>query len=234
MHKKITPFLFVSLTIAISAMAPITHAQLAEGALTDTSGYLGYNSQNDNASSSDREASTTSDKRTNATTSEDKNTDGQNNATTSDGVRGQLTADAHRSTVAMFVQSLLDVANREGIMGEQVRVIAQAQKDSEATTTEAIQKISSRSSLKTLLWGSDYANLGVLRSGMVVTQNHLNQLNTVLASTTDATDRATITAQINALTQDQASIKNFVTAHENSFSFFGWFTRLFVKTDTAN
>lgn len=220
MHKKIMPVLFLSLAIAVSAFAPVTRAQLAEGALTDSSGNLNYNNQSNNASSSVREASTTNKEPT--------------SATTSDGVSGQLTAEAHRSAVATFVQSLLAIADRKGNLGEQVRIIAQAQKDSEATTTGAIEKVSSRGSLKTLFLGSDYANLGILRSGMVMTQNHLNQLNTVLASTTDATDRAALTAQIDALALDQANVRNFVTTHENSFSFFGWFTRLFVKADTTN
>jgi len=234
MNKKIPPFIFLSLVIAISALAPVTHAQLAIGALTDTSGHLGLDSRDNNASSSSREASTTSEKRASATTSEDKNTNDRNTATTSAGVSGQFTADAHRSTVATFVQSLLAVADREGNLGEQVRIIAQAQKDSEATTTGAIEKVSSRGSLSTLFFGSDYANLGILRSGMVTTQNHLDRLNVVLASTTDTTDRAALTDQINALALDQASIQDFVTTHENSFSFFGWFTRLFVKTGTTN
>lgn len=220
MHTKVTSFLFLSLAIVVSALVPVTHAQLAEGALTGTSGNLVYNNQSDNASSSGREASTTSEKHV--------------SATTSDSVSGQVTAEVHRSTVATFVQSLLTIAERKGNLGEQVRIIAQAQKNSEATTTDAIEKVSSRGSLKTLFFGSDYTNLGILRSEMVMTQNHLDRLNAVLASTTDATDRAALTAQINVLAQDQASIRNFVTTHENSFSFFGWFTKLFVKADAGN
>src|ERR1035437_2312565 len=137
MHKKITPFLFLSLAIAVSALAPVTHAQLAIGALTDTSGNLGYNNQSDTASSSSREVSTTNKEHTSATTSENKNTNDRNTATTSNGVSGQFTAEDHRSAVATFVQSLLAIADRKGNLGEQVRVIAQAQKDSEATTTNA-------------------------------------------------------------------------------------------------
>jgi hypothetical protein len=69
---------------------------------------------------------------------------------------------------------------------------------------------------------------------MVQTQNHLDRLNAILASTTDATDRTILSAQISALALDHVNIEDFVITHENSFSFFGWFTRFFVKTSPRN
>lgn len=69
---------------------------------------------------------------------------------------------------------------------------------------------------------------------MVATQNHIDQLNVILASTTDASIRTTLSAQISALALDQANIQSFVKTHEKSFSFFGWFVNLFVKTDVEN
>lgn len=229
MQHIVTPFLFLSFAIAISTLAPlVTHAQLATGSLVSTSGQLGYDNRNDDnaSSSSDRSASTTSEGRANATSSAYRTDSEDRNASTSP-VNGLLMSQSHRSTVATFVQSLLAVADREGDLGAQIRIIAEAQRDSEATTTQAIEKIAFRSSLKTLFIGSDYKNLGILRSQMVQTQKHLDQLNDILASTTDATDRATLSAQISALALEQANIQSFVTTHENSFSLFGWFVKLF-------
>ncbi len=226
MLKTIAPFLFLSLAIAVSILTPITHAQLAIGALVDTNKQLDYNDNRITTSSSARVASTTSDERRNATTT--------NGRTASTSVSGQLTAQVHRSTVATFTQSLLAVADREGGLGAQIRIIAETQKNSEATTTEAIEKIASRSSLKTLFIGSDYKNLGILRSEMVATQNHIDQLNVILTNATDASIRTTLSAQISALALDQANIQSFVKTHEKSFSFFGWFVNLFVKTDVEN
>jgi len=225
MHKKVTPFLLLSLAIAISTLAPITHAQLSIGALADTSGQLGYDTRSSNASSSAREASTTDETLANATTSANKDANNQN-ASTSESITGQLIAEAHQSTVTSFVQSLLTIAEKDGDRGAQVRIIAESQKDSAAAMTDALDKIASRNSLQTLFFGSDYKNLGILRSKMLQTQNHLAQLSVILSSTTDATDRATLITQINALSLDQVNIQDFVTAHENSFSFFGWFVKL--------
>jgi len=141
--------------------------------------------------------------------------------------QGQINAEQYRSTVANFVQTLLTtVSSTKDEIGQQIRVIAQQQNDSEATTTEAIEKIQSRNKIQTFLFGSDYKNLGTLRSEIVQTRNRINQLNQVVQN---ATDTAAIQAQIKALEQEQAKIENFITAQESKFSLFGWLVKLFNK-----
>jgi len=164
-------------------------------------------------------------------TSEDEDED----ATSS---QGQLNAIAHRSVVANFVQNLLKTASgTEGGIGQQVRVIAQQQNDSDTTTTAAITKINNRGKIKIFLIGSDYRNLGALRSEMVHTRNRISQLTRLIqnATGTSATGTATTTAtttiqaQIQALEQEQTRIENFIKAQEGKFSLFGWLLKLFSK-----
>jgi len=144
--------------------------------------------------------------------------------------QGQINAEAHRSTVANFVQSLLNVADREqGGIGEQVRVIAQQQNQSDATATEAITKIQKRSKIKTFLIGSDYKNLGTLRSEVVHTRNRLEQLNRLMESVQNASDTIEIQSQIQVLEQEQTKIENFIKAQEGKFSLFGWLLKLFNR-----
>ncbi len=138
---------------------------------------------------------------------------------------GQVNAAEHRSTVANFVQTLLKAASStEGGIGQQVRVIAQQQNDSDATTTKAIEIIQSRSKIKTFLIGSDYKNLGVLRSEIVKTRNRIDQLNRTIQS---ATDTAEIQAQIQTLEQEQTKIESLIKAQEGKFSLFGWLLKMF-------
>jgi len=167
------------------------------------------------------------------TTSEDEDDD--EDATSS---KGQLNAIAHRSVVANFVQNLLKVASStEGGIGQQVRVIAQQQNDSDTTTTGAITKVNNRGKIKIFLIGSDYKNLGALRSEMVHTRNRIAQLTRLIqnATGTNATGTATTTAtttiqaQIQALEQEQTRIENFIKAQEGKFSLFGWLLKLFSK-----
>ena len=140
---------------------------------------------------------------------------------------GQVNAAEHRSTVANFVQTLVKAASStEGGIGEQVRVIAQQQNDSDTTTTKAIETIQSRSKIKTFLIGSDYKNLGALRSEIVQTRNRIEQLNRAIQN---ATDTAEMQTQIQTLEQEQTKIENFIKEQEGKFSLFGWLTKMFNK-----
>ncbi|PIZ45073.1 hypothetical protein COY31_01090 [Candidatus Wolfebacteria bacterium CG_4_10_14_0_2_um_filter_39_18] len=135
----------------------------------------------------------------------------------------------HRSAVSNFVQSLLSVADREGGIGEQVRVIAREQNQSASTTVHAMGKIQSRSKIKTFFFGSDYKNLGALRSEIVQTKNRLNQLDKLVENAQTAVDKAELQNQVQTLKQEQQKIDTFLKANENKFSLFGWFTKLFSK-----
>ena len=172
--------------------------------------------KNINATNTEKEIKATSTKEDNSTTTD-------NNS------EGQLTAEAHRNTVASFVKSLQDVANREGGIGEKVRAIARAQNDSASTTSSAMIKVEKRSHIRTFFLGSDYKNLGTIRSGIATTSNNISQLKALLDKTTSTSDRATLSAQIQVLEAEQAKIEAYVKAHESTFSLFGWFTKLFVK-----
>jgi hypothetical protein len=137
------------------------------------------------------------------------------------------TAESHRSVVATFVKSLLSVANREGGIGAQVRVIAQAQNDSASTTEEAITKLETRSKLKTFLIGTDYKTVGELRAEISKTNANLMQLESLRDKAVTASARAELDIQIEALEKTQAELEAFVEAHEDAVSMFGWLAKLF-------
>lgn len=140
---------------------------------------------------------------------------------------GQLNASEHRSAVANFVQALLKTASTtNGTIGEQVRVIAREQNHANTTTAEAIEKIQTRNKIKTFLIGSDYKNLGALRSEMVQTRNRIEQLNRVMAKKATTTE---LQLQVQNLEQVQTKIENFIKAQEGKFSLFGWLVKLFKK-----
>lgn len=142
---------------------------------------------------------------------------------------GEINKEAHRSVVSNFVQNLLNVADREGGIGEQVRVIAQEQNQSASTTIQAMEKIQIRSKVKTFFIGSDYKNLGELRSEMVQTENRLEQLNKLIETTQNAGDKTELQNQIKLLEQEQIKIESFINANESKFSLFGWLVKFFAK-----
>jgi hypothetical protein len=141
--------------------------------------------------------------------------------------QGQVNAENHRSTVATFVQSLLAVADRESGIGEQVRAVAQAQNDSKENVAKEIEAVQSRSTLKTFFLGSDFKNLGALRSEMVKTRNEIDQLIRLSEKTENPESKTELQNQIIALQVEQAKIQTFVTANEQEFGVIGWITRMF-------
>jgi len=154
---------------------------------------------------------------------------GQQNKEQNQGQQGQINAEQHRSAVANFVQSIVQVADREGGIGEQVKLIAREQNESATTTIQAMEKVQTRGKLKTFLFGSDYKNLGTLRSEMVKTRNRLEQLNRLMENVQNEGDKTELQNQIQAMAEEQAKIENFIESQEGKFSLFGWLVRFFNR-----
>lgn len=142
----------------------------------------------------------------------------------------ELNGASHRSAVATFVQNLLKAADREqGGIGDQVRAIANEQNDSKDDVADEIEQVKNRSGFKTFLIGTDYKNIGQLRSEMAKTENQIDQLTQLSEQTADAAAQADLQAQIQALKDHQQKINDFIKANESKFSLFGWFVKLFSK-----
>ncbi|MBI5004358.1 hypothetical protein HZC00_04650 [Candidatus Kaiserbacteria bacterium] len=149
-------------------------------------------------------------------------------SSTEDRGKGKEMSEEHRSSVASFVKSLLSVANRvKGGIGEEVRLVASVQGDSASTSAEAIEKVEKRNPILVFLIGSDYKNLGKIRSELVTASSSIARLQAAAERTTDATAKAEIEAQITVLQDSQVKLETFVETHESSFSLFGWAMKLF-------
>lgn len=134
----------------------------------------------------------------------------------------------HRSVVSSFVQKLVTVAdNQEKDTGDQIKAVAQAQDESKDTVSNIIDQVDNRSWLQTFFVGTDYKNLGQLRSELVKTRNQLNQLNTLLNKVTNTEDKTALQQQIQTLEQEQQKITNFIDTNESKFSLFGWVAKMF-------
>jgi len=141
--------------------------------------------------------------------------------------KGQNNAESHRSAIATFVQSLLSVADREGGIGQQVRVIAQQQNDIKDRSADLIYAVENRNKVKTFFIGTSYKNLGELRSQMVQSRNQIEQLKQLVEKTENVGDKTELQNQIQALEQEQTNINNFIAQNESQFSLFGWAVKLF-------
>ncbi|HEY4511980.1 MAG TPA: hypothetical protein VJH55_04020 [Candidatus Paceibacterota bacterium] len=165
------------------------------------------------AAKDNREASTQG----NATSTSAKNKDTSGTVST----RSKITSETHRSTVATFVKSLLAVADRQGGIGPQVRVVAKSQNDSASTTAHAITKVEKRGFLRTFFFGQDHKNLTLIRGEIATTTANIARLNVLLTQTTSITDRAELALQIQALESELVKVEAYVKAREGKFSLLG-------------
>ena len=133
----------------------------------------------------------------------------------------------HRSRVANVVQELIRIADRDGGIGEEVRVVAQEEREVGEKVKEGVEAVEERGGFKTFFVGSDYKNLGALRSEMVTTSNHLDILNNALGEAEDESVKADLEAQIAELANIKAEVETFIEEMEGKFSLFGWLVKAF-------
>jgi len=141
----------------------------------------------------------------------------------------QMNVQEHKNAVADFVQNILQVADREGGIGQQIRIIAQEQNQSAGISIQAMEQVQARSRIKTFLLGTDYKNLGVLRSEVVQTRNRLEQLNRLMENVQNQAGQTELQGQIQDLEQEQEKIENFIEGQEGKFSLFGWLLKMFSQ-----
>ena len=223
MKNKIS-FLFVSAVVLISGGVAFSIASAQEAVAAQPVKVQEVKGGNSNTVKTQAETAVSETTTAVVDDSQDKNK--KNNPKAN---KGKVTGEEHRSAVATFVQSLLAVADREGGIGQEVRVIAQQQNDIKDRTSDLINAVESRSKVKTFFIGTSYKNTGELRSQMVQARNQIDKLKKLADKAENEQDKTELQTQIKALEAQQASIDAFITQNENKFSLFGWAVKLFRK-----
>jgi hypothetical protein len=94
-----------------------------------------------------------------------------------------------------------------------------------------MERVQARNQIQTFLFGSDYRNLGVMRSEMVQTRNRLDQLNKLLGNIQNEEDKTKLQNQVQLLEQEQIRVENFIEEQEKQFSLFGWLVKWFSNAN---
>lgn len=149
------------------------------------------------------------------------------NTASAKSTQGQKMSQEHRSAVSEVVKELKNIAGKNGGIGQEVSQIAQEQNESGNRAADAIEAVENRSGLKTFFLGTDYKNLGDLRSEIVTSENHIDRLTKAKERTDDPAIKADLTAQINALNLELSKARTFIQQNESKFSLLGWFVKLF-------
>lgn len=138
-------------------------------------------------------------------------------------------SEQHKADITRVTEDIEKAAEKDSQIADEVKSVTQEEKDSSDIVKEKMDKIETRSKLKTFLIGSDYKNLGELRSELVTTDNRLERLTKTLDKTTSTTVKAELETKIKDLEAVKAKAESFVNENENKFSLFGWLMRLFNR-----
>ncbi len=132
----------------------------------------------------------------------------------------------YRSTVSSAVAKLTELAGKDKNIGEELKMIAKEQEESKEKVAEAIEMIESRNWLKTFLIGTDYKNLGKMRSELVTTENHINRLTKAEERAKDPEVKAELQEQRTILESTMEKVESFIKENEDKFSVFGWVVKM--------
>ncbi len=141
-------------------------------------------------------------------------------------------AKQYKNTVAQFVHTLKTVSESDtqeakGI-GEQVKVVAQAQNDSQAKVEESINKVEGRSGLVKFLIGPKYGSIAEIQAAIAENQARIKVLINLMNQATDSAVKLVLQDQITSLNQQNARLQTFVINSDSGFSLFGWLAKMFA------
>lgn len=135
----------------------------------------------------------------------------------------------YHNQVSDIVHKLREAADQDEGIGDEVRAVAEEEASSTEQATEAMRDLDNEGAIKKFFLGPDFGSLGELRSTLVATENHIDRLTKAQERVTDPAAKTTLESQIAALQDVASSTREFIDAHENTFSLFGWLVRFFSQ-----
>lgn len=151
-----------------------------------------------------------------------------------DKTKGQTNAQVHEEKIEKVNEKLGEVSDQEESQGnteisDQIDQVVTEQEQSQGETVAAIEEVESRGKIKTFLVGTDYKNLGQLRSSLVQNRNQIRKLTRTMSQVQNEGDQTLLQEQLETLMQERERIKEVITTNQDSFSLFGWVTRFLTN-----
>lgn len=163
-----------------------------------------------------------------ATTTDEEMSDEDNDVSNEEDRSGDR-AQERRSTVANAVQELLQVADRTGGIGEQIREVARMQEENSQMAEDQIKAVKNRGRLLKFFFGPDYRGLKTAEERIANQDEKLTELKQLADQVTDTEDAEKVQVQIQAMEQVNTELKEQLSQESQGFSLFGWLNRLLSK-----
>jgi hypothetical protein len=142
--------------------------------------------------------------------------------------RSQVAAEK-MSNVAKKVEELLISEGTQDGIGEQVKQIAQEQKQSQDQTQIELGKVDQRGGALKFLIGPDYKALKNMQKQMEQNRLRIQQLEQLQNELVNQGEAVIVQEMIKALTEQNTALQDRINLEEKSGSLFGWFFKLFIK-----
>ncbi|MBA3047457.1 hypothetical protein KKC83_01680 [Patescibacteria group bacterium] len=136
---------------------------------------------------------------------------------------------SRRGRVANAVQAMLQVADRNPGIGQQIRIIAQNQNQSQEAMEAGIQKIQSRSKAMKFFFGPDYKQVRAVESKMEECDAEIEKLKQIKEQLINSADQVVVTGQIAIMEQAREELQAELSSRQKGFSLFGWLAKMLVK-----
>ncbi len=138
-------------------------------------------------------------------------------------------ASQRRSRVANAVQRMLQIAERNKGVGQQIRTIAQAQNQEQEQIEAEMSQVKNRGQLKKFFFGPDHKNLNSIEDGLADHEAKLEQLRQLAVQLVGEDDIIALQEQIGIMEQVKVELENEVVSESKGFSLFGWLNKMLVK-----
>jgi len=144
-------------------------------------------------------------------------------------VVGLKNSEQRRSGVANAVQEMLQIGERNGGIGEQVREIARAQNQDHEKIEASLQKVQNRGGFVKFLVGPDYKEINNAKNLLEKNKERIMILNQIKDQVTDPIEIETLAKKSRLLEEVNSELESSLEEEQKGFSLFGWLFRRLNK-----
>ncbi len=138
-----------------------------------------------------------------------------------------LVREQRRSQVANAVHQMLEVADRVGGIGEQVRVVAQSQQQNHQDVEDQLDEIKERSGFTKFFIGPKYNKIEKAKDLIEQDKDKINKLEEIKSTLTNEEDKVKIDEQISIIKEAISEVEDIIDEEQSEFSLFGWLAKIF-------
>lgn len=134
-----------------------------------------------------------------------------------------------KSQVALAVQEMQRIAaNNQGI-GEQVRIVAQNQKDTQDAAEKSLVEAQSRNSIVKFFIGANYGKLKETQAKLDEQNLKIQEMQKLSAQVSNEGDKQALMEQISVMEQIRQETLKEIESEEKGFSLLGWAFKWFYR-----